>query len=91
MGTISECAGIVELDSPYSGGEAVDIASTDHTFTKPTRAIWVGTGGAVDLKVTMLGGGDLTFKTVASGTLLLIRTTKVIKVGTGTSNMMGLW
>jgi hypothetical protein len=88
---IRDCTNIVELSSPYSGGEAVNIASVDHVFSKPVRAIWVGTGGAVDIVVSMIDGTTLTFKNVASGTLLLTRALGVIKTGTGTSNMLGLW
>lgn len=88
---IMEPSGRVTLESPYSGGEAVNISAADHTFTKPTRAIWVGTGGAVAIVVQMLSGDNLTFEAIASGTLLHVRALKVIKVGTGSSNMVGLW
>lgn len=88
---IMEPSGRVTLESPYSGGEAVNIGGGDHTFTKPTRAIWVGTGGAVAIVVEMLDGNNLTFNAIASGTLLHVRAAKVIQAGTGTSNMVGLW
>lgn len=88
---VMPCTGIVELNSPFSGGIAVNIGGGDHVFTQPTRAIWVGTGGAVNLTVQMLDGTDLVFANVASGTLLLIRCTAVRQTGTGTTNMVALW
>lgn len=81
-----DCA---RLESPVSGGQAVDISSTDHTPTSCTRAIWVGTTGTV--KVTTLSGDVLTIVNVQDGTLLPIRAVLIWRTGTTASNMVAMW
>ena len=81
-----DCA---RLESPVSGGQAVDISSTDHTPTSCTRALWVGTTGNV--KVTLLSGSVVTFNNVQDGTVLPVRAVLVWKTGTTASDMVALW
>lgn len=86
---IMEASGRVNLESPVSGGEAIDISGGNHSTTKPTRALWVGTGGNV--KVRMLSGTALTFTNVQDGTLLPIRIDTVYQTDTTASNMTAVW
>jgi len=70
--------------------EAVVLSSTDHTC-KYNSAIYVGTGGAGSLiKVTTLGGQDIVFTSVPSGTLLPVLCTKVFKTGTDCTNIVAV-
>lgn len=75
-------------DSTFGGvGEpavyAVSITPSDSTdLVTVSRAIYVG--GAGNLVVTMLGGGDATFTAVPAGTILPIRVTRV-KTSTATA------
>lgn len=70
--------------------EAVVLSSADHVC-KYNSCIYVGTGGAGSvIKVTTVGGQDVVFTSVPSGTLLPILCTKVWKIGTDTSNMVAL-
>lgn len=73
----------------YFGGEAVDISTTDHTFTKTARALWVGTTG--DIAVETLDGSTLTFSSVSAGWFEKVVITKVLQSGTTATNLQGVW
>jgi hypothetical protein len=77
------------LESPLSGGEAVDISSADHAPSSCTRALWVGTGGTV--KLTLLDGSVVSFPNVSDGTLLPVRCILIWKTGTDASDMVAGW
>ena len=77
------------LVDPANDGEVIDISAADHSCTQMTRAIYVGTSGAV--KVDMRGGTALTFTNVQDGTVLPVRVSKVYQTGTTASNMVALW
>lgn len=77
----------IALSDPGTGGEAVDISSTDHTLTK-TGLIYIGTSG--DIKVDTHAGTALTFPNHPVGYLLMF-VTKVYKTGTAASNMVAIW
>lgn len=77
------------LQSPATSAEEVDISSTDHTFSNPTRAIYVG--GTGDMTVTMLDGQEVTFATIPAGTLLPIRASSVTRATTDATTMVGIW
>lgn len=77
------------LQSPATSAEAVDISSTDHTFSNTTRGIYVG--GTGNMIVTMADGQEVTFATIPAGTLLPIRAASVTKTGTTATTMVGLW
>ena len=70
--------------------EAVAIApenSADLAFA--TRALYVGTGG--DVRLRMLGGAEITLANLASGSLIPIRATRVFATGTTATGLIGLW
>jgi len=70
--------------------EAVVLTSVDHVC-KYNSCIYVGTGGgSTTLKVATLGGQDITFTSVPSGTLLPLLVTKVYKTGTDATNLVAL-
>jgi hypothetical protein len=75
------------LDSPYDN--AVEITPNDSTdLATVTRCIYVGQQGT--LKVTMLGGGDVTFNCGAHE-FLEIRVVRVWSTGTSANDIVGLW
>lgn len=80
---------LVDAVDPIWDGEAVDISTTDHTFSKYTRSVYVGTGGT--LIVTTVGGTSLTYLNVQDGSFLPIRVKSVTKTGTTASDILGLW
>lgn len=72
------------------GGEAVDIAGSDHTISKrPCRALFVGAGGNVKFKAA--DGGDVTLYNVQSGTLIpLADAATVYQTGTTASQITAI-
>jgi hypothetical protein len=54
-----------------------------------TRAVWVGGGG--DLRLRMLGGAEVTLQGVAAGSLLPLRVARVFATGTTATALVGLW
>lgn len=69
---------------------AFAIMPSDTTsLPKPTKAIYVGSGG--DLTVRLVGApGDVTFKNVVSGTVLAIRISAIRETGTTVADLVGL-
>jgi hypothetical protein len=61
--------------------DGADLAET-------TRALYVGTGGSV--AAVMASGGTVTFASLASGTLLPVRISRVLATGTTASAILGL-
>jgi hypothetical protein len=74
------------LNSPVCDGAAV--VKSDETVIPTTRAIYVG--GEGNLSVVMKCGATLTFQSVAAGSLLPIRVSKVLAATTAT-NILALW
>ncbi|MCM2473742.1 hypothetical protein HGO38_09665 [Rhizobium sp. CG5] len=66
---------------PITPDDDLDLAET-------TRAIYVGQGG--DLAVTMVSGASLIFSDVPSGSLLPLRVSRVLSIGTTASSLAGL-
>ena len=67
---------------------AVDVSSTDQTFT-PGATIFCG--GAGNVVVTPLAGGsDVTF-TVVAGQVVPVRVSAVKKTGTTATSMVAVW
>jgi len=57
-------------------------------FDQPTRAIYVGGGGTVEVET--LWGGTVTFEGVAAGAILPIRALRVLS-GTSAAFLIGLY
>ena len=67
---------------------AVAITPADQDLAQVTRALYVGIGG--DLAVRMQDGGSVTLVGVPSGTLLPLRVSRVLPASTA-SAIVGLW
>ena len=67
---------------------ALAIVPADQDLAQVTRALYVGVGG--DLAVRMQDGGSVTLVGVPSGTLLPIRVSRVLPASTA-SGIVGLW
>jgi hypothetical protein len=69
---------------------AVDIIpNNEAVLTKPTTAIYVGIDG--DLKVDLVGGTTVTFKSLVGGVFHPIRATKVYATGTTARDIVGVY
>jgi hypothetical protein len=66
---------------------AIDLTSTDATFSSPTRSIYVGTGGDLIVELSGASGVQVTYKVLA-GQRQVISASKVIKIGTTASNLV---
>src|SRR3954469_15266566 len=67
---------------------AIAITPADQDLAHATRALYVGTGG--DVAVRLLDGGTVTLANVPSGTLLPLRVIRVLPASTA-SGILGLW
>jgi hypothetical protein len=76
------------LTSPPEEAAAItpdDAAELGHA----TRAIWVGGGG--DLRLRLLGGAVVTLAAVPAGSLLPLRARQVLADGTTATALVGFW
>lgn len=80
---------LVDAIDPAWDGEYADISSTDHTFSKLTRSLYVGTGGVVI--AVLYSGNSVTFSNVQDGSILPIRVKSITKTGTTASDIVGIW
>ena len=64
------------------------IVPADQDLAHVTRALYVGVGG--DVAVRMLDGSVVTLLNVPSGTLLPLRVSRVLPASTA-SSILGLW
>jgi len=69
---------------------AVDLSTTDATYTGGAIPRCVFVGGAGDVKVDACEGGTATF-TMAAGTYLMVQPSKIYKTGTTATLMVALW
>lgn len=77
-----------DMTGPISGGAAVTPGdSTD--IAQPSRVVYVGTGGHLVVRLT--SGATLTFKNVASGTLLPLRVDRVLATGATAADILVLY
>lgn len=75
------------LNAPYDNASMVTPSdSADLSYV--TRSLWIGSQG--NLKVTMLGGGDVTFN-VTAHMELPIRVTRIWSTGTSAGDIVALW
>ncbi|SMF39635.1 hypothetical protein QTA58_06645 [Neorhizobium sp. CSC1952] len=75
------------LSGPASSGFAIT-PSDGSDLPETTRALYVGTGG--NLSVRMLSGETLALSNVSSGSLLPLRVTRVFATGTTAAAITGL-
>jgi hypothetical protein len=68
---------------------AVDVSSSDVTLAIPGAVLYIGTGG--DVKVTTISGDDVTFKNLASGSVLAVQVKKVFSTGTDADDIVALY
>ncbi len=78
---------VVGLSDPGFDGFAVTPLDSGD-LPAVTRALWIGTGG--DVSVVMAGGNVLTFKSVASGSVLPVQVSRVKLTGTTALHIVGL-
>jgi hypothetical protein len=76
------------LSSPATNGEAVT-PSDSASFTKASRALYVGGAGTV--VAVMKDGTTLTFVGVPAGAILPIRATRVNSTSTTATNIVALY
>lgn len=70
--------------------QAAPIAPSDsEVLSHVTRGLWVGGGGNVRLR--MLGGGEVTLEGIVPGSLIPIRAVQVFATGTTATAIVGLW
>lgn len=75
------------LTGPAAEGAAIT-PNDQAPLTQPTRALYVGAAG--DVRVTLLGGDTVTFKSVPAGSVLPLRVSAVLATGTTAGDIVGL-
>lgn len=65
------------------------VVTTSDTTTKLYAGFYVGVSG--DVKVTTVGGTDVTFTAVPSGAIIPLSVTKIWSTGTTATNIVGLF
>lgn len=88
--SMTDFRGFVDLgytDPPRHAAAVTPSDSAD--LAHVARAIWVGTGG--DLEVTMLGGDRVTIPGIPSGTLLPLIVSKVWADATDADGLVAFW
>jgi hypothetical protein len=76
-------------DSTAPARRAAAVTLSDSTVLENTRGVYVG--GAGDLKVSMVEGGDVTFSAVPAGTVLPIQITKAWSTGSTATLVLALY
>jgi hypothetical protein len=83
-----------ERSQPVINGPAENFAAVapndNADLSNVTRYLYVG--GTGDVAIQPYSGGDpVTFKTVPAGTLLPVRTPRVMSTGTTATNIVAMW
>jgi hypothetical protein len=76
------------LITPPEDAAAVE-PSDSEALSHVTRALYVG--GAGDVRLRVLGGGEVTLSGLAAGSLVPIRAAQVFATGTTATALVGLW
>ncbi len=76
------------LVSPAAGGAGV-APSDDGDLAQVTRALYVGRGG--DLSLRLASGSEVVLAGVVGGTLLPLRVERVLATGTTAEGIVALW
>lgn len=77
------------VDATVSARRAAAVTLSDSAILENTRALYIG--GAGNLKVTMVEGGDVTFSGLNAGTILPIQVTKAYSTGSTATNIIALY
>lgn len=77
------------VDATVSARRAAAVTLSDSAILENTRALYIG--GAGNLKVTMVEGGDVTFSGLNAGTILPIQVTKAYATGSTATNIIALY
>ena len=77
------------VDATVSARRAAAVTLSDSAILENTRALYIG--GAGNLKVTMVEGGDVTFSGLNAGTILPIQVTKAYSTGSTATNIVALY
>lgn len=75
------------FSAPAAHGFAIT-ADDESDLEETTRALYIGNGGT--LTASLASGAVVTFESLASGTLLPIRASRVLATGTSASAIIGL-
>jgi len=78
---------VPSLTSPATHGFAVTPSDT-LDLSEMTRAIYVGSGGTLALR--LLSGQTVTFAGIAAGSILPVRADRVLATGTTAGSIVGL-
>jgi len=81
---------IESLANPAQTAETFSVASADKTFAKPTRGLYVGVTGDVNVEMMDNEGVAVLFVGVAAGSVLPLRVHKVLQSSTTASSMVAL-
>jgi hypothetical protein len=78
-----------QADATVSARRAAAVTLSDSTVLENTRALFIG--GAGNLKVSMVEGGDVTFSGLLPGTILPVQVTKCWSTGSTATNVIALY
>lgn len=76
------------LESPIFGAESVTPDDEDE-FDRPSRALYVGTGG--NISVLMHNGVEITYTNVPDGSWMPLRCRRVNATGTNATDIVACW
>ncbi|MDX3928210.1 MAG: hypothetical protein QHC90_20695 [Shinella sp.] len=76
------------LDAPASHAFAI-VPDNDAELAVTTRALYVGTGG--DVTLVTVSGETVTFVNIAPGSVLPLRTARILENGTTAADLVGLY
>jgi hypothetical protein len=78
-----------QADATVSARRAAAVTLSDATVLENTRALYIG--GAGNLKVTMVEGGEVTFTALPAGTILPVQVTKCWSTGSSATAVLALY
>lgn len=78
-----------KADATVSASRAAAVTLSDSAAVECTRGVYVG--GAGDLKVTFVEGGEVTFVGVVAGTLLPIQVVVIWSTGSTATSVVALY
>lgn len=79
----------IKADDTVSARRVVTATPNDATVLKTTRALYIG--GAGNVAVSMVDGGDAVFVGLAAGSLLPVQVVKVLATGTTATDILAIY